>query len=75
VPEVEPVVAAEAWFLRHGLPYFVDDVREDVLARLSRARIVSVVGVGAVLGIASGLGVALWSGGSPSTRCARSRRR
>jgi len=62
VPEVEPVAAAEAWFLRHGLPYFVDDVREDVLARLSRARIVSVVGVGAVLGIASGIGVALWSG-------------
>jgi hypothetical protein len=62
VPDVEPVAAAEAWFLRHGLPYFVDDVREDVLARLSRARIVSVVGVGAALGVASGLGVGLWSG-------------
>jgi hypothetical protein len=62
VPDVEPVAAAEAWFLRHGLPYFVDDVRADVLAGLSRARIVSVVGVGAVLGVASGLGVGIWSG-------------
>lgn len=60
--EREPVQAAEAWFLRHGLPYFVDDVRDEVLARLSRGRIIGVLGVGAVLGGAGGLGVGLWSG-------------
>ncbi|MCW2798105.1 hypothetical protein [Nocardioides sp.] len=62
MPELEPVAAAEAWFLRHGLPYFVDDVRADVLSRLGRARVIGVLGVGAVLGSASGLGVGLWSG-------------
>jgi hypothetical protein len=61
VAEVEPVAAAEAWFLRHGLPYFVDDVRHEVLERLSRGRIVTVLGVGAVLGIAIGVGIGRWT--------------
>ncbi|MCW2765276.1 MAG: hypothetical protein JWO11_1235 [Nocardioides sp.] len=62
MPELAPVAAAEAWFLRHGLPYFVDDVRADVLARLSRGRVIGVLGVGAGLGVAAGLGIGLWSG-------------
>ena len=31
------VQAAEAWFVAHGLPYFVDDVRARVHAGLRRA--------------------------------------
>jgi len=54
-----PVQAAEAWFLRHGLPYFVDEVRELVASRLSRPRVVSVVGIALLVGGAAGLGFAL----------------
>ncbi len=57
--ERTPVQAAEAWFLRHGLPYFVDDVRELVASRLSRARVTAVVLVALVVGAASGTGFAL----------------
>ena len=32
------VATAEAWFQRHGLPYFVDETRALVADRLSRAR-------------------------------------
>jgi hypothetical protein len=45
----------ERWFVGHGLPYFVDDIREKVLHRLSRGRLVVVLLVGLVLGIVSGL--------------------
>ena len=34
--------AAEAWFVDHGLPYFVDDIRAQVRARLSRRRVSAV---------------------------------
>ncbi len=36
--------AAEAWFQRHGLPYFVDDIRARCAHRLSRARVIAVAG-------------------------------
>jgi hypothetical protein len=47
--------AAEAWFREHGLPYFVDDVRIEVLRRLHRSRIVLVLLVSLVLGAAVGV--------------------
>ena len=54
-----PVLMAESWFQHHGLPYFVDDVRAVVHARLSRARVATVVLaallVGGVVGTAVGL--------------------
>jgi len=57
--------AAEAWFREHGLPYFVDDVRVEVLRRLHRSRIVLVllvsVGVGTAVGVVTG--VAAGNGG------------
>jgi hypothetical protein len=43
--------AAEAWFLDHGLPWFVDDVRAEVSRRLGRGRVVGVVATGVVLGL------------------------
>ena len=47
--------AAEAWFLEHGLPYFVDDVRVDVRRRLHRSRIALVLLVSLVAGAAVGV--------------------
>ena len=53
------VQAAEAWFVAHGLPYFVDDVRARVHAGLRRRRLAGVavvaVLIGAVVGTAVGL--------------------
>lgn len=54
VPSASPVAAAETWFLRHGLPYFVDDIRTEVEERLSRGRVVAVLAVALVLGAVVG---------------------
>ena len=56
------VAAAERWFIAHGLPYFVDDVRAHVHDGLRRRRLVAVLlpglaigaGVGAVVGWLAG---------------------
>ena len=51
MPEQAPadaVVAAEQWLLRHGLPWFVDDIRAQVRNRL-RTRALARVGLGAAL--------------------------
>lgn len=37
------VPETEAWFVRHGLPYFVDDLRADVHRELTRPRLVPVL--------------------------------
>lgn len=42
--------AAEAWFAHHGLPWFVDHVRDRVRARLGRARVAAVVLLAVALG-------------------------
>jgi hypothetical protein len=47
--------AAESWFLDHGLPWFVDDVRNEVNRRLHRGRVTGVVAAGIVLGLVTGL--------------------
>ncbi len=47
--------AAEAWFLDHGLPWFVDDVRAEVSRRLQRSRVVGVLAAGVVLGLVAGV--------------------
>jgi hypothetical protein len=50
---------AEQWFIRHGLPYFVDAERTVVRRGLGRARLVPVLTVallvGAAVGVAAGL--------------------
>ena len=56
--------AAEAWFAHHGLPWFVDDVRADVVQRLTGVRI-AVVGVVA-LAVGVGVGLAVHATPSPS---------
>ncbi len=45
----------ERWFVSHGLPYFVDDIREQVQRRLSRGRILSVLAICAFVGVAAGI--------------------
>ena len=64
-PTPDPVVAAEAWFLRHGLPYFVDDLRLQVHARLGRGRLIAVGGGALALGVLAGTALGLLA--SPST--------
>ena len=54
----------ERWFVGHGLPYFVDEIRSTVLLRLSRGRMVVVLVVGLLLGVVAGLVVGLLSGES-----------
>jgi hypothetical protein len=49
----------ERWFVAHGLPYFVDDIRERVQARLNGGRIALVLLVGVVLGAAAGVTVGM----------------
>jgi hypothetical protein len=50
---------AERWFVRHGLPYFVDSERTVVRRGLGRARLVPVLAgallVGAAVGVVSGV--------------------
>ena len=60
-PVTDQARAAEAWFLEHGLPYFVDDVRAQVRARLSRPRVVPVLVVAVAVAGAAGLAVGLAS--------------
>lgn len=49
----EPDVAkAEAWFVDHGLPYFVDDVREEVRVNARPSRRLAVLLVAIAVGVA-----------------------
>lgn len=64
MPDLDAVEAAESWFSHHGLPYFVDDVRAVVAARLSRPRVVLVVLVAVLLGAVAGTIFALLTGAS-----------
>ena len=54
----------ERWFVGHGLPYFVDDIRATVLHRLGRGRLIVVLLVGLALGVVSGLVVGPLTGES-----------
>ena len=59
MPAGDPRALAETWFLEHGLPYFVDEVRTEVRRRLHRSRIVLVLlvslGSGVAVGVVTGL--------------------
>ncbi|MCY7402818.1 MAG: hypothetical protein LH477_18035 [Nocardioides sp.] len=57
--------AAEEWFVDHGLPYFVDDIRSGVRARLSRPRVTAVTAASLVLAAAVG-GRVGWTSGTVS---------
>ncbi|MDQ4055045.1 MAG: hypothetical protein M3237_20440 [Actinomycetota bacterium] len=49
----------ERWFVGHGLPYFVDDIRAQVQARLGRGRLLVVLSIGLLIGAVAGVTVGL----------------
>ena len=51
----ELVTAAEAWFVRHGLPYFVDDVRAQAKRGLSSRVFLPVVSLVSAVAVAIGV--------------------
>lgn len=55
---------AEAWFLAHGLPYFVDPIREQVHRRLARGRLALVAVVGLLIAVPAGIAVGWWGDAS-----------
>jgi hypothetical protein len=61
-PPPQDEVTAERWFLSHGLPYFVDDVRAGVHRGLARGRLVLVVLIALAMGAAAGSVVGLLAG-------------
>ena len=52
--------ATEAWFVAHGLPYFVDDLRAEVRRGLERLRLLRLVLVALVVGAGVGTGFGWW---------------
>lgn len=56
------LAAAERWFVAHGLPYFVDAIRNDVHVGLRRARLIPVALLSAMLGVAAGVAAGWWRG-------------
>lgn len=52
--------AAESWFVAHGLPYFVDDIRATVRRGLARSRLVRLTLLALVLGAGVGAGFGWW---------------
>ena len=57
-PQGEPVADAEAWFLAHGLTYFVPEERADVRAALRPRRWLPLLAAAVLLGVAVGIAVA-----------------
>jgi hypothetical protein len=58
----DPIAAADAWFLQHGLSYFVPERRSDVRNALRLQRTVPLVLLVALLAAAAGAGLAWVSG-------------
>jgi hypothetical protein len=56
---VADLAATEEWFVAHGLPYFVDDIRAEVHRGLSRGRLARVALVAVLLAAAVAVGFAL----------------
>ncbi len=52
--------ATEAWFVAHGLPYFVDDLRAEVRRGLERPRVLRLVLGALVVGGGVGTGLGWW---------------
>jgi hypothetical protein len=61
-PEPATSAEAEAWFLAHGLPYFVDGIRGQVRRRLARGRVLTVGVPALVVALLAGVGFGWWTG-------------
>lgn len=64
--EQDAVEAAETWFVRHGLPYFVDGEREAARVGMRPSRLVTVLGVALLLGLTAAVLVGWFVDGSLS---------
>lgn len=62
LPEPTSRAEAEDWFLAHGLPYFVDSIRDLVRRRLHTSRLLVVALVGLLLAVPAGIAVGWWAG-------------
>ncbi len=60
--DAQAIAEAEDWFVRRGLPYFVDDLREQVRRGLARRVFLPVVALALLAGGALGVWVESWSG-------------
>ena len=60
LPEPTSRAEAEDWFVAHGLPYFVDDIRDLVRRRLHTSRLLVVAVVGLLIAVPAGVAVG-WS--------------
>ena len=58
----DPLVETEAWFLRHGMPYFVPTERARVRAALAPRRFVPLAAAAVLVGLGIGGLLAWWSG-------------
>jgi uncharacterized membrane protein len=58
-PSAGAIADTEAWFLRHGLPYFVESERLQARRGLSRARLLPVAGLALLLGAVAGTALGL----------------
>ena len=58
--ESSDLAAAETWFVAHGLPYFVDDVRAEVRRGLARGRLVRLAVVALLVGLGVGGAIGWW---------------
>jgi hypothetical protein len=58
----DPLVETEAWFLRHGMPYFVPSERSRVRSALAPRRFVPLATAAVLVGLAIGGLLAWWSG-------------
>jgi hypothetical protein len=60
-PSADPLAETEAWFLRHGMPYFVPSERARVREALAPRRLLTVVGAVTALALVVGVVLALVS--------------
>ena len=59
-PDSATRLEAETWFLAHGLPYFVDGIREQVCRRLTTSRLLAVALVGLLVAVPVGVAIGWW---------------
>lgn len=62
LPEPTTRPEVEAWFLAHGLPYFVDDLRALVRRRLAAGRLLVVALGGLLIAVPAGVAIGWWVG-------------
>jgi hypothetical protein len=63
VDSAHAIAAGEAWFRKHGLPYFVESERQSAQRGLGRGRLGAVLATAVLVGVVSGAALGWWTGG------------